>query len=78
MIDYLEADLIGALIDASNTDDVALAELANADETITAEPKASNVMDINLKEEQRTESYKETMKIDIENINTIEKWRKVC
>ena len=36
MIEYLEADLTGALIDASNNDDVALAELANADETITA------------------------------------------
>ena len=78
MIEYLEADLIGELIDASNTPDVALAELANSDETITAEAKASNGMDIYLKEERRTESYKETMQIDIENINTIEKGHKVC
>ena len=49
MIDYLEADLIGALIDASNNDDVALAEVANDDETITQEAKASNGMNIGLK-----------------------------
>ena len=77
MIEYLEADLTGALIDASNNDDVALAELANADETITAEVKASNGMEVDLKEEWRTESYKVTMKIDIENINRIEKRRNV-
>ena len=46
MIEYLEADLIGALIYASNTDNAAFAEVANANETITEEAKASNVMDI--------------------------------
>ena len=73
MIEYLEADLTGALIDASNTDDVALDEVANDDETITEEAKTRNGVYIYLKEERRTESCKETMKIDIENINTIEK-----
>ena len=44
MIEDLEADFTGEPKEASNTDDVALAEVANADEVITAEAKASNEM----------------------------------
>ena len=42
----------------------------NVDEAVTAEAKASNDMEIDLKEEQNTQAYKETMNIYIENINT--------
>ena len=48
-----------------------LAEEENVDEAITEESKASNEMGNDLKEEQNTKSYKETINIDIENINTI-------
>ena len=34
-------------------------------------------MEMDIKEEQKTEGYKETVDIDIENINTIEKIHKV-
>ena len=34
-------------------------------------------MEIDLKEERKTKSYKETMNIDIENINTFENRNKV-
>ena len=34
-------------------------------------------MEIYLKKEQKTQSYKETKNIDIENINTFEKRKKV-
>ena len=44
MIEDLEADLSGAPIDPSNADDVALAEIENSDEAITAESKTSNEM----------------------------------
>ena len=54
-----------------------LAEEANVDEAITAEAKASNEMENNIKEYRNTKSYKETMNIDIENINTIEKRNKL-
>ena len=57
MIEYLEADLDGASIDASNTDDVALAEVENADEAVTTEAKASNQIEIDFKEERNTKSY---------------------
>ena len=72
MIEYLEADLTGAPIDVSNTDDSEVAEEANADESTTEVAKARNETDIDLTEEQNTEAYRETMNIDIENINTIE------
>ena len=42
MIEYLEADLTGAPKETSNTNDVALAEVENSDEAITAEAKAIN------------------------------------
>ena len=54
-----------------------LAEEENVDEAIAEEDKASNEMENDLKEEQKTESYKETINIDIENISTIEKKNKV-
>ena len=54
-----------------------LAEEENVDEAIAEEDKASNEMENDLKEEQKTESYKETINIDIENISTIEKKNKI-
>ena len=77
MIEDLEADFTGEPKEASNTDDVALAEVANADEVITAEAKASNEMKKIPKNEWNTESYKEIINIYIENIKTIEKRHKV-
>ena len=49
MIEYLEADLTGNKIDASNPDNSAVAEEANYDEAITAVAKASNETEIDLK-----------------------------
>ena len=57
------------------TDNLAVTEEANVDEAIP----------INLKKEQNTEAYKDTMRIDIENIDTFEtitklnttKWRPI-
>ena len=49
MVEDLEVDLTGALKYASNTDDVALAEVADSDEAITAEAKATNDMENDLK-----------------------------
>ena len=49
-----------------------MAEKKNYDETITEVANASNEMQINLEEEHKTESYQETMNIDIENIDKIE------
>ena len=49
IIEVLEADLTVAPIDASNTDDLDLAEVANSDEAITSEAKDSNEMEIDLK-----------------------------
>ena len=49
MVEDLEVDLTGALKYASNTDDVALAEVADSDEAITAEAKATNDMKNDLK-----------------------------
>ena len=68
MIENLEAELTGALETNSNTDNLAVAEEANVDEAITAEAKVGNDTEIDLKEECNTESYKDTMNIDIENI----------
>ena len=69
--------MTGAPIDASNPDDYVVAEEANSDEAITAVAKAGNDIESDLKEEQNTESYKYTMNIDIENINTIGKMHKL-
>ena len=54
-----------------------MAKGANINESITAEAKASNDMEIDLKDEQNTKAYEDTMNIDIENINTIEKRNKL-
>ena len=53
-----------------------MAEEANVDEAVTAESNASNDMEIDLREERKTQAYKETMNIDIENIHTFEKRNK--
>ena len=77
MIEDLEAELNRALKDTSNTDNSAVDEEANADESITAEAKASNDMENDLKYERKTKYYEDQKSIDIENINTIEKRHKV-
>ena len=77
MIDDLEAELAGSLKKTSNSDNLAVAEEANVDEAITVEAKASNEMEIDLKDEQKTKVYVKTTKIDIENINTTGKRNKV-
>ena len=61
----------------SKTENSAVTEEANVDEAITAEAKASKDLEIDLKYEQNTKAYEETMKIDIENINTFEKRNKL-
>ena len=78
MIEYMEAESIEAPKKTSNTDNSRVAEEANVDEVVTAEAKASNDMKIYLKEERKTQSYKETMNIDIENISKFESKNKVC
>ena len=72
MIDYLEENLIGKPIYALNPEDLAVSEEANSDKATTAVANANNELEIDLEEKQNTEAYKETMNIDIENINTIE------
>ena len=54
-----------------------MAEDSDVNEVITEESKASNEMKIDLKDEQNTKAYEETIKIDIGNINKIEKRKKV-
>ena len=49
MIEDLESDLTGAPIDTLNTEDLAVVEEANPDESITALTKASNEMKIDVK-----------------------------
>ena len=71
MIEDLGAELNGSLKETSNTDNSAVAGQANVDEAITEEAKSRNETEIDLKYEQRTKGYEETMNIDIENINTI-------
>ena len=56
MIEDMDAELTGALKKTSNTDDLAVVEEGNVDEAITAEAKASNEKEINLKEEQNTQA----------------------
>ena len=46
-------------------------EEKNVDEAITAEAKLRNDMELNLKDNQNTKVCEETIKVDIENINTI-------
>ena len=53
------------------------AEVSNAHESITAEAKARNDVEIDLKKEQKIEYYKEKTNIDIENINIIDMRHKV-
>ena len=65
----MEANITGTPIYASNPDNLAVAEYANADKTTTAVAKSSNEMEIDFEEEHKTEAYKETMNIDIENRN---------
>ena len=43
-----------------------MAEEANIDKAVTAETKTSNEMEIYLKYKRNTQSYKDTMDIDIE------------
>ena len=72
MNEEMEAELIG--ID-SKTDNLAVTEEANVDEAIP----------IDLRKEQSTQAYKETMSMDIGNIDTFEtrnnvntiKWRPI-
>ena len=51
MIEYLEADLTGNKIYASNPDNSAVAEEANYDEAIIAVSKAKNDTEMYLEEE---------------------------
>ena len=53
-----------------------MAEEENVDETVTTEANTRDNTEIDIKEE-KTQAYKETMKIDIENINTFEKRNKL-
>ena len=46
-------------------------------EAITAEAKAGNEMGNDLRDEHKTKSYEDIMNIYIENMNTIEKRKKV-
>ena len=71
IIEYLEAELTGAPKETSNTENLAVTEEANIGDAVTVEAKSSNDMENYLKEERWTKSYKDTMNIDIENINTI-------
>ena len=66
----MEANLTGAPIDASNTDNLVVAEEANDYEAIASVAKSSNDMEIDIEEEHKIEAYQETMNIDIENIET--------
>ena len=54
MIEDLEAEFTGSSKKTSNTDDVAFSEVGNVDEAITAEDKAINDMENDIKEEQNT------------------------
>ena len=65
MIEDLGAELTGAIKETSNTDNLAVVEEANVDEAITAESKASNDMENDLKDEQNTKYYEEQMNIGI-------------
>ena len=72
IIENLEANLTGALIDTSNPNNSEVAKESNSDEAINAVANYSNQMEIDIEEEHKTESYQEKMNIDIESIDTIE------
>ena len=73
MIEDLEFELTGALKETSSTENSAMAEEENVDEVITAESKAINDMEIDIKDKQNTKAYEDTMNTDIENTNKLEK-----
>ena len=77
MIENMKAELTGSPKKTSNNDNLEVDEEANIDEAVTAEAKDSNDVEIGLKEERKTRAYKETMNIDIENINTFKKRNKL-
>ena len=52
----MKADFTGSPQQTSNTDNVVLYEVANADKSITAEAKAINDVENDLKEERNTKS----------------------
>ena len=70
--------MTGATIDATNTEVPAVAVEGNAGEDITVGAKvskmneSSNDMEIDIKEEENIEAYKETLDIETENIYKIE------
>ena len=70
MIKDMEAELTESPKKNSSTDNSEVAEEANVDESVTAEAKAGNNMEIDLKEEQNIQEYGETINFDIKNINT--------
>ena len=66
--------MTGAKIDIKDDEVMEVAVEENSDEDITAGAKVSKInwsrndMEIDLEEEQKTEKYKVTLNIDIENI----------
>ena len=58
MIEDIEAELTEASKIKSKTDNFVVTEEVNVDEAITAEFKASNKMEIFIKEELKTQAYK--------------------
>ena len=54
----MEAELTEASKIKSKTDNFVVTEEVNVDEAITAEFKASNKMEIYIKEERKTQAYK--------------------
>ena len=77
MIGNFEAELTEPLKETSNTENLAVAEEGNVVESITAEAKASNEMESDLKYKKKMEAYEEKMKSYIENIISFEKKNKV-
>ena len=61
MIEYVGYELTEASEINSKTENLAVTKEENVDEVIS----------IYLKKEQNTQAYKKTMKIDLENINTL-------
>ena len=77
MIEYLETELTRAPKKLQILTMRIQLKRKNVDESTTAEAKATNKTENYHKEEQTTETCKEKMNIDIENIHTIEKRHKV-
>ena len=73
----MEAELTVASKETSNTENFALVEEANVDEVITVEDKSRNETRNGLQDERKTKSYEDSMKIDIEDNNSIEKRNKL-